>query len=114
MIELTSERMFGHPILSQEEAESLHPRNLNDLCTSTEELDEINFFFMLLASYHHHLGRGRRELAAHLAFLMAYDLFILITLLSSCPLSLHYIRQAIALNPLEDYLEWERLIQQGN
>ena len=114
MIELTSERMFGHPILSQEEAESLHPCNLNDLCTSTEELDEINFFFMLLASYHHHLGRGRRELAAHLAFLMAYDLFILITPLSSCPLSLHYIRQAIALNPLEDYLEWERLIQQGN
>ena len=114
MIELTPERMFGHPILSQEEAESLHPRNLNDLCTSTEELDEINFFFMLLASYHHHLGRGRRELAAHLAFLMAYDLFILITPLSSCPLSLHYIRQAIALNPLEDYLEWERLIQQGN
>ena len=113
MIELTSERMFGHPILSQEEAESLHPCNLNDLCTSTEELDEINFF-MLLASYHHHLGRGRRELAAHLAFLMAYDLFILITPLSSCPLSLHYIPQAIALNPLTVYLDLHRPLQQGN
>lgn len=113
MIELTPERMFGHPILSQEEAESLHPCNLNDLCTPIKELDEINFF-MLLTSYHHHLDRGRRELAAHLAFLMSYDLFMPITPPGSCPLALHYIQRAIDLNPLEDYLEWERLIQQGN
>lgn len=53
-------------------------------------------------------------MAAHASFLIAYYLFILLTPPGSAQLALHYINQAITLNPLPLYSEWLALIEKGN
>lgn len=92
----------------------LQPSHLDDFYVTASDLDKGNLFFVLLASFHDALDRQEPEQAAHLSFLMAYYLFNALTPPGSQALAEHYIRQAIALHPLEDYETWRALIEQGN
>lgn len=105
---------WENPILEAGAILNIKPTDLNGFYAGASDFDKTNLFFMLLTSFHHYLQQGEREKAAHLSFLMAYYLFVPLTPPGSQPLSLHYIKQAIGLNPLEEYLEWLPLIERGN
>ncbi len=105
---------FGHPVFEAPVAEAITTGDLDNFYASAKEIDQLNLFFHLEASFHHHLNAGRDELAAHLAFLTAYYLFLPLTPPASYPLALPYIGQAVRLNPLPEYFEWQALIQKGN
>lgn len=105
---------FGNPVFDKTTAEAMTPSDLDDFYASSGEIDQLNLFFQLEASYHHHREVGRDPLAAHLAFLTAYYLFTPLTPPASYDLALHYIGEAIRLDPLPEYFEWQALIQKGN
>ncbi|BAL00433.1 hypothetical protein OBV_32340 [Oscillibacter valericigenes Sjm18-20] len=105
---------WGEPVMPENDVLHVQPSDLDALYVAASDFDKSNLFFVLLTSFHHYMDAGKREKAAHLCFLMAYYLFITLTPPGSCELAMHYIKQAIALNPLETYREWLPLIEKGN
>ena len=105
---------FSNPIFEAETAAAITTQDLNDFYAAAGEVDQLNLFFQLEASFHHHLEAGRAELSAHLAFLTAYYLFTPLTPPASCELAERYIHEALKLCPLPEYQEWSELIRQGN
>ena len=105
---------WGNPIIESTYVLRLKPTDLDDFYVAASDFDKTNLFFVLLTSFHHYLDAGSKEKAAHLSFLMAYYLFLPLTPPGSWLLAMHYIKQAISLNPIEEYKEWLPLIEQGN
>ncbi len=105
---------WDDPLINGCDVWQLQPSDLDDFYVVASDLDKGNLFFVLLASFHYALDREELEMAAHLSFLMAYYLFNALTPPGSQALAEHYIRQAIALNPLEEYETWHALMEQGN
>ena len=105
---------WGDPVLPKNGVLAIRPSDLDDFYVSASDFDQTNLFFVLLTSFHHYLDAGDRERAAHLSFLTAYYLFIPLTPPGSWELALHYIRQAVTLNPLEEYRKWVALMEEGN
>ena len=105
---------WQEPIIQEQDVMQILPTDLNDFYTAANHFDKTNLFFVLLTSFHHYLDREEGEKAAHLSFLMAYYLFITLTPPGSWELAIHYINQAISLNPLDEYREWLSLIEKGN
>lgn len=105
---------WNEPILSEEVAFQICPSDLDNFYVSASDLDKGNLFFVLLTSFHHHLDRERRETAARLGWLMSYYLFTALTPPGSLELAAHYIAQAAALDPREEYERWRELIEEGN
>lgn len=105
---------FDEPIIKEERVLQLQPSDLNHFYVTASDFDKSNLFFMLLASFQHYLETEDQEKSAHLSFLMAYYLFTPLTPPGSFELALHYIKEAISLNPLECYTEWLSRIAQGN
>ena len=86
---------WSEPVLPEEDIPQITPSNLDGFYMNASDLDKSNLFFVLLASCHHCLDRGRRELAARLCWLMAYYLFIALAPPGSMELALHYIRRPL-------------------
>lgn len=89
-------------------------RALDSFYTSSKELDQLNLFFILLASLHYHIDQNNNIEAAHLSFLLAYYLFVPLTPPASCSLALHYIKKAISLHNTPTYEQWLDIIKKGN
>ena len=70
---------FGNPVFDEQAAWAITPEDLDKFYCSAGEVDQLNLFFQLEASFRRHLEAGRAELAAHLAFLTAYYLFTPLT-----------------------------------
>ena len=105
---------WGEPIIKEDDIMQIQPSDLDDFYVAQNDLDKTNLFFILLTSIHHYLDKEEQEKSAHLCFLTAYYLFITLTPPGSCKLAMHYIKQAVDLNPLEEYKEWVPLIEKGN
>ncbi len=105
---------WNEPIIQKSDVMQIQPSNLDDFYVVADNVDKINLFFILLTSFHHYLDKEEGRKAAHLSFLMAYYLFLPLTPPGSWELAMHYIKQAISLNPLEEYKEWLLLIEKGN
>ena len=105
---------FGNPFIGEDQLEKLTANDLNRFYASASELDKLNLFFVLLNSLHLYEESGRVEQAAYLSFLTAYYLFVPLTPPGSCTLALHYIENAIRLDPKQEYMEWQALIRKGN
>ncbi len=105
---------WGEPVIRREDVLEISIGDLNDFYAAASEVDQLNLFFILLTSLRRYLDLGDRERAAHLSFLAAYYLFTPLTPPGSWELSMHYIRQAVALNPREEYREWVPLMEAGN
>lgn len=106
---------FGHPLLGEHAALAVTTADLDDFYVKSSELERLNLFFMLEASFHKHLSEGKNDLAAHLAFLIAYYVFLPLTPPASWDLALHYIHEAVRLDPRnKNYGEWLALIKKGN
>lgn len=105
---------FAEPVIPEETVCNITPSDLDDFYVTASDFDKSNLFFILLTSLHHYEDRKDYIKAAHLNFLTAYYLFITLTPPGSFPLALHYIKAAIAFNPLPDYKEWLALIEKGN
>lgn len=98
---------FGSPLFEEDVASAITPGDLDDFYVKANELDRLNLFFMLEASFHKYVLEGKNELAAHLAFLIAYYVFIPLTPPASQNLALHYIREAVRPAPRNSsYAEW--------
>ena len=105
---------FGNPIFDEEAAGALTPNDLDDFYVSASELDQLNLFFELEATFHQYLDVGKTGLAAHLAYLTAYYVFTPLTPPASRDLALHYIKEALRLAPCQEYQGWLELIEKGN
>lgn len=105
---------FGEPILHKEQAAALDVRDLDSFYAAASEVEQLNLFFILLASLHHYEDRGDARLAAHLSFLTAYYLFTPLTPPGSWPLAVHYMEKALRLDPQPEYREWKELMERGN
>lgn len=106
---------FGHPLFEESAASALTAADLDDFYVKATELEKLNLFFVLEASFHKYLSDGKDELAARLAFLTAYYVFIPLTPPASWYLALHYIHEAVRLDPCnKNYAAWLSLIKKGN
>lgn len=105
---------FDEPIIQENDIMQIQTSDLDDFYVAANDLDKTNLFFVLLTSFQHYLDKGKQKNAAHLSFLMAYYLFITLTPPGSWELAMHYIKQAISLNPLDEYQEWLSLIEKGD
>lgn len=105
---------WEEPIIQENAVFQIQPSDLDIFYTTASDFEKSNLFFVFLASFHYYMDKRESDKAAHLSFLMAYYLFVVLTPPGSCELAMHYINQAIALNPLEEYKEWLRLIEKGN
>ena len=105
---------WQEPTIQENDVMQIQPTNLDDFYATADSFDRTNLFFVLLTSFHHYFDKGEQGKAAHLSFLMAYYLFIALTPPGSWKLAVHYINQAISLNPLDEYKEWLPLIEKGN
>ncbi|MBE6898493.1 MAG: hypothetical protein E7475_05760 [Ruminococcaceae bacterium] len=111
---LTLHINWSEPLIEDGEVLLIKPTDLNDFYAKASDLDKSNLFFILLNSFHHYFDLGETEKAAHLSFLLAYYLFVPLTPPASCDLALHYIKQALSLNPLDEYRKWLSLMEKGN
>lgn len=105
---------FGRSVFDEETAKAMTAADLDSFYASAGEVDQLNLFFQLEASFHRYLAEGKRELAARLAFLAAYYLFTPLTPPASQELALYYIGEAVRLDPRREYREWLALMEQGN
>ena len=105
---------WREPIFNEATAAAITPIDTEDFYVKANEIDRLNLYFELEASFHKYASEGKDELAAHLAFLIAFYLFIVLTPPASCELALHYINEALRLNPLPEYEEWLENIKEGN
>lgn len=105
---------WADPVIPEDEVLQIRPTHMDDFYAAASDLDKCNLFFVLLTSAHHYSDRGDNARAAHLYFLAANYLFIALTPPGSYDLSLHYMKKAIALNPLQDYLDWHAPMEKGN
>lgn len=71
---------FSEPIIRKDKVLAISPTDLENFYLSASDYDKNNLFFVLLTSAHHYEDSGDSVEAAHLNFLMAYYLFITLTL----------------------------------
>lgn len=106
---------FGHPLFEESAASTVTAADLDDFYVKSSGLERLNLFFVLEASFHKYLSEGKDELAVRLAFLTAYYVFLPLTPPASRYLALHYIHEAVRLDPRnEKYREWLERIRKGN
>ncbi|MFY0389920.1 hypothetical protein ACOMD2_14585 [Hominicoprocola fusiformis] len=105
---------WSTPVIPKDIIMQIQPPDLEDFYLKADSYDKSNLFFVFLTSFYHYSDVKNIKEAAHLSFLMAYYLFMTLTPPGSMTLALHYIKQAISLNPLEEYKEWLHLIEKGN
>ena len=105
---------FGTPIFDEATAGALTLTDLDDFYVSASELDRLNLFFELEATFHQYLDVGKTGLAAHLAYLTAYYVFTPLTPPAARDLALHYLKEALRLAPCQEYQGWLELIEKGN
>lgn len=106
---------FSSPLFEEETASAITPEVLDDYYARATETGRLNLFFMLEASFHKYSSEGKNELASHLAFLIAYYVFVPLTPPASYDLALHYIKETKRLSPHnENYTRWLEIIENGN
>ncbi|MDE6282062.1 MAG: hypothetical protein K2M15_09845 [Oscillospiraceae bacterium] len=105
---------WSNPVIQASDVLLMQPIDLDDFYYRANNFDKSNLFFVLLVSLHHYLDQGDQERAAHLSFLIANYLFMTFIPPGSFDLALHYIKQAISLNPIDTYKEWLSIIEKGN
>lgn len=105
---------WENPIIAKANILQIQPSDLDDFYISASDLDKGNIFFVLLVSFNHYREENCKAEAAHLSFLMAYYLFVTHTPPGSYDLARYYIAEALQLNPLDEYKEWQALIENGN
>lgn len=105
---------FDNPKITDEHIKHLTTFDLDDFYVGSSEINQLNLFFVLEATYHDLLSREEYELGAHTAFLLAYYLFVPLTPPAAYELACYYIRMAIQLKPTKEYIEWEERILEGH
>ncbi len=110
-VKMKLEINLNKPFYDENEILDIQPTDLNEFYDPLNEENGLKMYFQLLATY---IRVKNREKKAHAAFLITYYLFILLTPPASCELALYYIRKAIELDPLEEYIEFEKLVLMGN
>lgn len=105
---------FAEPIIEKSRVLEMSSRDLDDFYASASDFDRSNIFFILLASLHYYEESGDAIRAAHLSFLTAYYVFTPLTPPGSHQLALHYIKKAVSMNPLPEYIEWLSIMEKGN
>lgn len=105
---------WGNPIIKEADVLSITTDDLCAVYESASDLNKGNLFFVLLASFFDYTEQEKQEAAAHLSFLIAFYLFMIHTPPGSQALAMHYIKQAVALNPADQYKAWVSLIEKGN
>lgn len=105
---------WANPVITEQEVLQIQTSDLDDFYVQASDFEKSNLFFVLLASFHDYHEKGDTERAAYLCFLIAYYLFVPFTPPGSAALAMHYINEAIRLNPLDLYQTWKLLIEKGN
>ena len=105
---------WDNPVFTETEVLNLSTQDLSDFYVYADDADKLNMYFMLEASFYHYENKKRDIQAAKLAFLTAFYVFTVITPPASAELAMHFIKEAVRLNPLEEYKDWILIIKRGN
>ena len=87
-------------MLPESDVLQIETADLEDFYASASDLDKANLYFVLLNAFHHYKS--------------AYYLFMCFRPPASGDLAMHYIEQALALHPTEQYEQWREHIREGN
>lgn len=105
---------FNQPVISEDNILAMIPRDIDDQYEVSSEIERFNLFFILLATFHSCEDSNKTVLAAHMAYLLSYYLFVALTPPGSEKLALHYAQKALELNPSSLYTQWYDFVLTGN
>lgn len=101
----------NNPEIDEENILNISLVDLDDFYVETQHnYKQYDLFFVLLSLYNYYLDTGKKHIAAHLSFLMAYYLFLPLTPAKSLELAYYYIKKAVELNPKDEYIHWRDAI----
>lgn len=99
------------PFMSEEDILKISLTDLDDFYVATQHsYKQYDLFFVLLSAFNTYFDAGKKEISAHLSFLMAYYLFMPLTPANSLNLAYFYIKKAVELYPKDEYIHWRNLI----
>lgn len=99
------------PVIKEEDVLEISLVDLDAYYVETQHsYKQYDLFFVLLSLFNRYLDSGKKDIAAHLSFLMAYYLFMPLTPAESLDLAYYYIKKAVELNPRADYVQWRNSI----
>lgn len=87
---------------------------LNDLYAASSEVDQLNIFFHLQNEYFFLKNAEKVSETAYLCYIISYYIFTALTPPHSEELALEYIKEAIRLEPKEEYRDWLEIVKKGN
>lgn len=105
---------FDKPVISEDNILAITPGDIDDQYEVSSESERFNLFFVLLTTFHSCEDSNKTVLAAHMAYLLSYYLFVALTPPGSEELALHYAKQALELNPSSLYTQWYDFVRTGN
>lgn len=105
---------FDKPVIPEDHILAITPGDIDDQYVVSSERERFNLFFVLLTTFHACKDGNKMVLAAHMAYLLSYYLFVALTPPGSEELALHYAKQARKLNPSPFYTQWYDFVRTGN
>ena len=105
---------FEHPYIDEKTLFELTLNDLDCFYTNSNEVDQLNLFFILESSLHRFQDQQNMKTAARCAFLMAYYLFVPLTPPASLELAEFYIDRALKWDETPEYHQWKEIIDKGN
>ena len=87
---------------------------IDDLYVASNDMGRLNIFFNLHYMYTRSRNVGKKEIAAHICFVISYYLFVLLTPPHSEEIALQYANEAVDLDNRKKYTEWISFIKKGN
>ena len=105
---------FGNPCFEADDIFKLTDNDLNNFYCDENVWNKFNLFFVLEATLHNLQRENNSPAAARCAFLMAYYLYIALTPPASWELAEYYIDLAVNLDAKPEYIQWKKLIHEGN
>ncbi len=105
---------FNYSFISENQVLNVSTYDVDCFYSSSTEIERLNFFFVLLNTFHLLSKKSDNEKAAHISYLISYYLFTALTPPGSESLALYYGECSISLSPLTKYKEWLLVVKNGN
>lgn len=100
--------------IPNDEVLKIDERMLDDLYSTSNEIEKFNVFFHLQNEYFYLLNNGKHKEAAHICYLISYYLFTALTPPHSETLAQEFAITAMKLDNSPKYLEWLSEVKNGN
>ena len=87
---------------------------LDDLYSSSSEIEQFNIFFHLQNEYIFLKNAWKNKETAYLCYLISYYVFTPLTPPHSETIALEFAKKAISIDSTEKYIHWLKIVNKGN